>query len=782
MRQAFWIVIVAQGAILPLRAAPPAIDFYRDVRPILSNTCYQCHGPDAGTREAGLRLDGRQGLFTPADSGAMPVVPGNLDDSELIHRITSTDESERMPPADSVNKLTPAQIDVLKRWVESGAPWQDHWAYIPPARPSPPEVQDQSWGAGAIDRFILARLESEQLRPAPPADATTLVRRLSFDLTGLPPTRGDVNSLQSAPTADNYLALVDQYLASEHFGERMAVYWLDLVRYADSCGYHSDNPHSISPYRDYVIRAFNENLPFDQFTREQLAGDLLPSATLAQRVATGFNRLDKTTEEGGAQDGEYLVKSAADRVRTVAGVWLAATLGCAECHDHKFDPYTARDFYSFAAFFADVQGKGVYKAGNRDPVIQAPSYADAARVAQLDKAIQDCQARVDASGNDHAAANELASLNAERAELAKRFIPSMVTVSVEPREMRILPRGDWLNQSGEVVLPAVPAFLPQPPVADRRLTRLDLANWLVDRRHPLTARVFVNRLWKLFFGAGLARGLDDLGAQGEPPTHPELLDWLAVEFMDSGWDIKHLVRMIVASNAYQQSSVPSAELVERDPQNRLYARQSRWRLEAEFIRDVALAASGLLTPQIGGPSVKPYQPEGYWEFLNFPKRKWVADQGAKQYRRGLYTHWQRTFLHPSLLAFDASTREECAAQRAVSNTPKAALALLNDPSFVEAAKALAARALHEGGATDQQRIAWTWREATSRLPNANEIELLGALLADARSAYEAHPESVALVLAVGQTPPAADLPPTEQASWTAVARAVLNLSEAITRN
>jgi hypothetical protein len=311
---------------------------------------------------------------------------------------------------------------------------------------------------------------------------------------------------------------------------------------------------------------------------------------------------------------------------------------------------------------------------------------------------------------------------------------------------------------------------------------LDLANWLVDRRHPLTARVFVNRLWKLFFGAGLARGLDDLGAQGEPPTHPELLDWLAVEFMDSGWDIKHLVRMIVASNAYQQSSVPSAELVERDPQNRLYARQSRWRLEAEFIRDVALAASGLLTPQIGGPSVKPYQPEGYWEFLNFPKRKWVADQGAKQYRRGLYTHWQRTFLHPSLLAFDASTREECAAQRAVSNTPKAALALLNDPSFVEAAKALAARALHEGGATDQQRIAWTWREATSRLPNANEIELLGALLADARSAYEAHPESVALVLAVGQTPPAADLPPTEQASWTAVARAVLNLSEAITRN
>ncbi|MBL9125536.1 MAG: PSD1 domain-containing protein [Planctomycetaceae bacterium] len=779
-------------SVLAADAGGAPIQFQRDIRPLLSNHCYQCHGPDQETREADLRLDTREGLFGETASGSPAIAPGKPADSEVLRRITAEHADERMPPAAANKPLSDGQIDLLRRWVEQGADYHEHWSYAAPVRAEPPAA-----GTGEsphpVDRFIRARLASEGLEPAPPADPVTLARRLALDLTGLPPPPATVARYAADPSAANYAALVDELLASPHFGERLAIYWLDLVRYADSCGYHSDVERPIWPYRDYVINAFSSNLPFDQFTREQLAGDLLPDPTLAQRIASGYNRLNKTTEEGGAQEGEYLAKSAADRVRTTAGVWLAATLGCAECHDHKFDPYTTRDFYSFAAFFADVQDQGVYKAANHDPVVLLPSAEQSARLAELTARRQELDsqlATLDAADAEtrKSLESELKDLKKEQTQFEASIPRSMVSVSVPPRETRILPRGNWLDASGELVEPRLPGFLPAaagdsaPAAETARLTRLDLANWLTAPEHPLTARVFVNRLWKLYFGAGLAKNLDDFGAQGELPSHPELLDWLAVEFRESGWNVKQIVRLLVTSATYQQASVPTPEQLRRDPQNRLLARQARWRLDAEMVRDQALAASGLLVRTIGGPSVKPYQPEGYWEFLNFPKRTWKPDSGDAQHRRGLYTHWQRTFLHPSLLAFDAPSREECTAERAPSNTPKSALALLNDPSFVECARALAARLLREAPGDDRSRIAWAWRECTSRDPHDDELGVLGELLAHNRERYAADADAATSLAQVGETRWPDDLPAPELAAWTAVARAILNVHECVARN
>jgi len=787
-RLAMIVLTLSEVLVGPSTAAEQsAVQFHRDVRPILSNHCFKCHGPDEEARQAELRLDTRDGLFGAAASGASIVVAGRPESSELFRRITAEHEEERMPPAEVQKPLTSDQIELVRRWIEEGAVCQSHWAYVPPSRPEWPPVTREARVHGAIDRFILARLEREGLQPSPPADAVTLMRRLSLDLTGLPPLVGDVDAFTADASEAAYLALVDRLLASPHYGERMAVYWLDLVRYADSCGYHSDVEQPIAPYRDYVIAAFNDNLPFDHFTREQLAGDLLPESSIAQRIASGYNRLNKTTEEGGAQEGEYRAKSAADRVRTTAGVWMAATLGCAECHDHKYDPFTTRDFYSFAAFFADVEEQGVWKPGSREPELLLPTPEQVAKSEELAAKKSELDERLAAVGGSdesqrQAVEVELKEIASVQKQLDRSIRRTMITVAGPPRETRILPRGNWLDSSGPVVEPALPAFLDTPRAGSERLTRLDLAEWLLRADHPLTARVFVNRLWKLFFGVGLTRTLDDFGAQGEPPTHHELLDWLAVEFRESGWDVKHMARLLVTSNAYRQTSVPTPELASRDPQNRLFARQSRWRLEAEFVRDQALAATGLLDRRVGGPSVKPYQPEAYWEFLNFPKRTWVADFGQDQYRRGLYTHWQRTFLHPSLVAFDAPSREECTAERPISNTPKAALVLLNDPTYVECARAMAARVLREGASTDHERIDWAWREVTSRMLDERERKVLLELLNENRARY-AEDEAAARKLAtVGQLTWPDDLPLSELAAWTAVTRAILNLHECISRN
>ncbi|MHC4402183.1 MAG: PSD1 and planctomycete cytochrome C domain-containing protein [Planctomycetota bacterium] len=929
-------VFAAEGGNAPDRA-DDSVSYLRQIKPILSNHCYACHGPDEAQREADLRLDVRDAAIEYA------IVPGEAAESLVVDRIAPEDPDERMPPPDSsVPELTGRQIDLIRRWIDQGAPFDEHWAYVPPKRPAVPRVEGDSRSLNPIDRFIVAAQREQGFRPSPEAERRTLIRRLSFDLIGLPPKPDEIDAFTGDRSPGAYEKLVDRLLASPHYGERMAVYWLDVARYADTGGYHSDNHRDVWLYRDYVIDAFNRNLPFDQFTREQLAGDILPGATREQRIASGYNRLLQTTEEGGAQPKEYTAKYAADRVRNTASAWMGATLGCAECHDHKFDPYTTRSFYRFAAFFADVREKAVGRQGQT----KMPDAEQTARVDGLARRIAELRKRqspwtvlrpekvesaggtafrvledgtVEASGEnpdkdtvvvaaktglqgitairldvlpddglpnkgpgradngnfvlneveltvdgrkvpwsaatashsqkDHAVAGavdgdpktgwaildqtgkanhavlktrdavaggtettleitlrhdhggrhtigrfrisagttpraveqELAELEKRKKDLEARVPTTLVSESVTPRVTRILPRGNWLDDSGEIVTPAVPAFLGPLAVDGRRPTRLDLANWLVAPEHPTVARVFVNRLWKIFFGQGLVKTLDDFGSQGELPTHPELLDWLAVELAESGWDVKHVVKLMVTSATYRQSSRATATRRDRDPANRWLARQSRFRIEAEMVRDNALAVSGLLSPKIGGQSVKPYQPAGYWAHLNFPKRVYQHDHGENQYRRGLYTYWQRTFLHPSLLAFDAPSREECTVDRPRSNTPLQALVLLNDPTYVEAARAFAARIVREAGSDEAGRLRFAFREALGRPPNPKEAAILTELYRKHRSEYADDRPAAEALMKVGESPPATDLDPAELAAWTSVARTVLNLHETITR-
>ncbi|MFP6873119.1 MAG: PSD1 and planctomycete cytochrome C domain-containing protein [Verrucomicrobiales bacterium] len=741
--------IVLPGALLMQGfCSADEIDFNRDIRPLLSQNCFACHGPDQGKRKGKLRLDTGEG-------SRKVIVPGDLAASELITRIMSQDPDERMPPGESGKELNAQQLELLRNWVASGAQYSEPWAYVPPRNYSPPAVIDKKWPENWIDSFILARLEREGLKPSPDADPVTLVRRLHFDLTGLPPQPGAVDRfIMSGKRSASYERLVDELLGAKHFGERMAMYWLDLVRFADTVGYHGDQDHNITPYRDYVIDAFNLNLPFDRFTREQIAGDLLDNPTIDQQVATGYNRLLQTSHEGGVQAKEYLAIYAADRMRNLSAVWMGATLGCAQCHDHKYDPYTTRDFYAMSALFADIDEAGHFKVGSnslptkRPPEIKVLSRRDRELLAGL-----------------KAVTPRTKDIEKQIAGVSSRERLTMVTRSIKPRTTRVLPRGNWLDESGDIVQPAVPAFMRQLDTGGARPTRLDLANWLTDVENGiggLTARVVVNRLWYLFFGEGISRSLDDFGGQGLPPVNPGLLDRLAVEFHRAGWDIKHMVKLMVMSHSYRQGSLAPEELAERDPLNRLFARQSRYRLPAEMVRDNALAVGGILVLDDGGASVKPYQPPGYYRHLNFPQRKYRQHTDARQYRRGVYVHWQRQFLHPMLKAMDAPSREECTARRARSNTPTAAMVLLNDPSFVEAARAFAQRIVNEGGKTPKQRLEYAYRAALSRMPDEQERQILGKLWVAARD--EAAGEGAELV------------------AWQAVARAILNCSELNTRN
>ncbi|MEX0612507.1 MAG: DUF1549 and DUF1553 domain-containing protein, partial [Pirellulales bacterium] len=579
---------------------------------------------------------------------------------------------------------------------------------------------------------------------------------------------------------------------SSAFGERMATWWFDLVRFATTVGYHGDQDQRVTPYRDYVIKSFNDNLPFDQFTIEQLAGDLLSNPTMWQRIATGYNRILQTTHEGGAQDGEYRAIYLADRVRNFSETWMAGSMGCAQCHDHKFDPYSQEDFYSLAAFFADVDEYGSFQAvgGNeipteRPPEILAWTLPIYERMKEVDAKIAKLEASlVGLLDNDWEKRRiELMQLKKERLDLESQFVPTMVTQAVAPREIRILPRGNWMDNSGPVVQPRTPLFLRQidhGPAA--RATRLDLAKWVVSRDNPLTARVVVNRLWKMYFGVGLSKVLIDMGTRGEVPPNQELLDWLAVEFMESGWDMKHMIRLLVTTSAYRQSSLPRPEVETIDPDNRLAARQSRFRLEAEQIRDNALAVSGLLVNKLGGEIVKPYQPAKYYSALNFPERDYEPSSGEDQYRRAVYVHWQRQFLHPWLLAFDAPTREECTAERPISSTPTAALVLLNDPSFVEAARALAAKVLAQKSDNDEQRIRWAWRQVLGRDAESSEAERLAIMLQKHRAEFHADPKAAEALVSVGISPRPEGADAAELAAWTSVSRVLLNLNETITRN
>ena len=763
-------------------ASAQRVDFNRDIRPILSNNCFQCHGPDGNDREADLRLD------VEADAKQVAVIPGDLE-SELVLRIVSNDPDSVMPPPESGKKLDAEQIALLKQWVQDGAPWAKHWAYETPKRTKPsktgtPNRTKQLEPGNWIDHFVGKRLAKDGLTFSPEADPVTLIRRLHLDLTGLPPDPETMKThLAQAITAQRgFEEVVNELLESHHFGERMAVYWLDLVRYADTVGYHGDQDQNISPYRDYVIDAFNRNLPFDQFTREQLAGDLLENPTIDQQVATGYNRMLQTSHEGGVQPQEYLAIYQADRVRNVSAVWLGGTLGCAQCHDHKYDPYTAKDFYSMAAFFADIDEAQHFRKGTnslptaRPPEIDVLSRQQRERVVQLTKEIERL-------GENECDAEQISELQTERRVLNRLKRRTMVTVALDqPREVRLLPRGDWLDDSGPVVQPAVPEFLGRLKL-EGRATRLDLANWLVDPKDGvglLTARVMVNRFWFLLFGNGLSGSLDDFGGQGEPPEHPELLDNLAIEFVENGWNVKQLIKTMVMSETWRQSSAASGELLSKDPQNRLFARQSRFRLPAEMIRDSALLAGGLLVDEEGGNSVKPYQPAGYYRHLNFPQRRYAHHGDNRQWRRGVYVHWQRQYLHPMLKAFDAPTREECTARRPRSNTPLAALVLLNDPTFVEAARGLASRLLRREDSSDQERLRTAFMIVVSRVPSEEELAVLSELLALSRSEFQRDLDAAREVLEVGEKEFGTD-DPVELAAWTTVARAVLNLGEANTR-
>ncbi len=805
------------AVVTPALAADTVPDFGRDIRPILSHACFSCHGPDEHDRQAGLRLDVREAATSELESGSCAIVPGDPGASELVTRIRETDESVVMPPPESNHTLTAVQKDLLEAWIAAGAPYAAHWAYVNPTPFAEPAVADAAWCRTWIDRFVLGDLEKAGLAPAADADDITLVRRVTYDLTGMPPTPAEVDAYLADASPERYERLVDRLLASPRHAEKLAAWWLDLVRYADTVGYHGDQVHQATPYRDWVIAAFRDNVPFDRFTLLQLAGDLIepaPGEHPDDRVlASAYNRLLQTTHEGGLQVKEYRAIYQADRIRNVSGAWMGATLGCAQCHDHKYDPYTAHDFYAMGAFFADIDDEkhmgnaGVGGAPNTSPTTRLPERAmvgpfDRDEVASLDAEIRRLKKslprkpKAEAGADDAekkaaaveepaevvAAREQLASLESRRKALTRKL---MVTeVLDEPRVVRLLPRGDWMDETGEVIEPAVPKFLGTIDV-DGRATRADLARWLIAPAAEggvgeLTARVAANRLWAIFFGNGLCRSAGDFGGQGEPPDHPELLDRLGLEFMHHEWDVRRLVRTIVMSHAYRQSSDASAALLERDPDNRLLARQGRWRYSAEGVRDTALLVSGLLVERLGGSSAHPYQPDGYYSHLNFPPRKYKPDLDERQWRRGLYTHWQRMFLHPQLLAFDAPTREECTAVRMRSNTPKAALVLLNDPTFVEAARSLAERVLRDTD-DDAARIDVMWRLALSRRPDSEERRMMTELVARRRGDYAADPSAARSLLTVGIAPRDAGIDEVELAAWTATARALLNLHEAIAR-
>ena len=733
--------------LVPFFAVAKEVDFNRDVRPILSQNCYVCHGPDKEHRKAKLRLDTEEGF-------KKVFLKTNPTDSEIIHRITSHDPDEIMPTPESGKSLSSEEIKILTQWVKEGGEYSQPWAYTKPVW-NPVKNEGNPWVHNWIDSILLDHWSKIGMTPSSDSNKVTLIRRLSFDLTGLPPKPEIIKKYLSATNPKAvYLDIVQEFLDSDHYGERMSMYWLDLVRFADTVGYHGDQDHNISPYRDYIMEAFNQNMPFDQFTREQLAGDLLDSPSIDQKVATGYNRLLQTSHEGGVQPREYLAIYAADRIRNVSGVWMGATVGCAQCHDHKYDPYTARDFYSMSAFFADIDEEQHFKVGSnalptkRPPEIPVLSFRDREKLKRLESMKSQTQEII----------NEIKSIKG-------RERLTMVTQSVKPRVTRILPRGNWLDDTGEIVQPAVPAFLGDLKVEDRRANRLDFANWLVDPENGvggLTARVFVNRLWYLMFGEGISTSLDDFGGQGSPPTIPALLDNLSVEFYKNGWDIKGLIKLIVTSHAYKLSSNSDSKTKSVDPLNYHFSHQSMHRLPAEMIRDNILETSGLLFKEYGGPSVKPFQPKGYYKHLNFPKREYQAHTDQRRLKRSVYIHWQRQFLHPMLQAMDAPTREECVAKRSKSNSPVAAMVLLNDPSFYEAAEEFA-KIIIQSANSDDERIKFAFQRALSRDPDELEENIINQLLKNIRQGLSND----------GQL---------DLLCWTAVTRAIFNFSEFNTRN
>jgi len=789
--------LVALGlAVAPAGRAQPRrqeADTATAALTILKASCVSCHG--ASQQGGGLRLDSRAALLKGGVGGAA-AVPGRAKDSLLVKRVKGAHGGlPRMPLGFA--PLTDAQVAALERWVDAGAPWPEggttskHWAYVPPKRPAVPKVKNAAWVRNPIDAFVLARLEKEGLKPSPQADRVTLLRRLSLDLIGLPPTPAEVDAFLADTRPDAYERQVDRLLASPHYGERMALPWLDAARYADSNGFQQDGDNHQWVWRDWVVRALNANMPFDRFTVEQLAGDLLPNATLDQKIASGFNRNHLLNGEGGAIAEEQRHVILFDRVDVTATNWLGSTVACAQCHDHKYDPTTQRDYYRLLAFFNNVPESGVPSGGGQyriaDPWVYAGTPAQRATAAAREAEAAAAEARAKRLGTPEAQARAEAARRA-RDEYRATTPRAMVMSDARPRPTRLLARGDYRGATGEPLAPGVPDFLPPLwPAAgeDRTANRLDLAWWLVSPEHPLTARVQVNRHWQLFFGAGLVRTSEDFGLQGEKPSHPELLDWLAVEFRDGGggWDVKRLHRLIVTSATYRQSSRGTPALRARDPENRLLARAARFRLPSPLLRDVALATGGLLDRRIGGKPVYPYQPKTIWDGLSITKERdftYPQSTGRDLYRRSLYTFWRRTVAPANM--FDTSARQTCVVRRPVTSTPLHALTTMNDPTWVEAGRALAERVLTEPKVSgDDARLVDAFRRVCARRPTPEEVAVLRRTLARARTAYRADPKAAASLLAVGASPRDTRLDAAEHAAWATVCHALFNLDEALTR-
>ena len=1015
-------------------AAPVA--FNRDIRPILTDNCLNCHGLDPSKRKADLRLDLPEGVTATNKDGAVAIKPGDLKTSDLWRRVNAADPKQHMPPPDSGKKLKPEQVTALGKWIEQGAQYQRHWAFEPPVRQKPPTVKQADWPHNEVDRFILATLEAKQLAPTTEAPRETLIRRLSLDLTGLPPTPAETDAFLGDKADDAYERLVDRLLASPHYGEHMARYWLDAVRYGDTHGLHLDNERSMWPYRDWVVDAFDRNLPFDQFTIWQLAGDLLPDATRDQRIASGFNRCNVSTSEGGAIDEEFQVRYGVDRVETTSAVWLGLTMGCAVCHDHKLDPITQKEFYQVFSIFNNISEKAMdgnallpppmmkvpspeqekqlkefdtqlaeldkksraavaalnytdpatltnapkpkpkelvwidddfprgaapqinegnppnqWVATNEGPVFSGqrairrtgkgvhqvffPECADPLTVGAGDKlfayvfldpkdppksvmlqysvvgnwskranwgdddaipygtkgtpeklllgklpktgewvrlevdtakfdlkpgtkitgmaftmfdgtafwdkaglvtiadpgqnpglsllAWEEAERRLGhaspAPGDIKAALKKeagkqdtaeqqrlrdyfLASVYAEagpelqsirdasrsvrekRGALDNEIPATMVSQELEkPRPAWLLLRGQY-DKHGEAVSPGVPAVLPPMPQSDVT-NRLTFAKWLVDAKHPLTARVTVNRFWQQFFGTGLVKSSEDFGTRGEWPSHHELLDWLATEFLRTGWDVKGFVKLMVTSATYRQDSRATPKLLEADPDNRLLARGPKHRLDAEVLRDNALSVSGLLNPKLGGRGVRPYQPGGIWEAVGYTSSntaKYSQDHGDALYRRSLYLFWKRTAPPPSMTTLDAPSREQCRTRRERTDTPLQALLMMNDVAYFEAARHLGYRMLREGGGSDADRLRYGFRLVTARTPADNECAVLAQNLDAQRSVFRANEEAAKKAISAGESPVPSDVPPAELAAYTMVANLLLNLDEVVTKN
>ncbi len=740
-------------------AAKGKVDFNFHVKPILSDKCFACHGPDAKKRQAGLRLDNEEGAFKAlnSDPNHYAIIRGNADESILIKRIFSEDALFQMPPPESNLILTDDEKNTLKKWIEQGAEYKQHWAFTPPAKPEVPDGDDGC--INEIDHFIRAKLSDMGLEPSLTADKERLIRRVSFDLTGLPPALDQVDEFLNNDSPDAYEKVVDQLLASPSYGERWANYWLDVSRYGDTHGYQDDLPRVMWPWRDWVIHAFNQNLPYDKFVTWQLAGDLLPDATREQILATGFNRNHKITQEGGAIPEEYRTEYVVDRTNTFGKAFLGISLECSRCHDHKYDPVSQKDFFSTFAFFNQANEKGLINYG------ELPKPNIAITQTDLDSILNFINGKTIG---------------------AKDTIKVMVMSDREPRKTFVLNRGQYDEPTEVEVSPSAPtSIMPYPDKFERN--RLGLAKWLFSPDNPLASRVIVNRLWQEIFGRGIVATSDDFGNQGSLPSHPELLDYLAVEFRENGWDIKAMLKFMVMSATYRQSSTSSKKLQEEDPDNIWLARSSRYRLSSEMIRDNMLFSSGLLHQELGGPSVKPYQPEGLWEAISVGikgrgETEYIADKGEKLYRRSLYTYWRKTIPPPSMLIFDAPLKEFCEVRRVRTSTPLQALNLLNDPQMLEAARVLGTGLIEARELSLEEKITTAFRRIISRQPDKSEVDVLLQAYQEEYDRYASDPAAAEQFLMVGEYPQNKSLDQIQCAAMMHVATIIYNLDEAISKS